>query len=114
MMVGFSLLSHEKAIIQRKYEAMYVLWLVNLNVTRGHSWAGRWRTSDASHRIPAGFCLTTLAYDLAMARVHRSLKRGGRLLISEFIPDEERSSAVVPLLFASLELIVNQRETHLQ
>ncbi len=40
------------------------------------------------------------------SRIHRSLKRGGRLLISSFVPDDERSSAVVPLLFAALELIV--------
>lgn len=40
------------------------------------------------------------------SRIHRSLKRGGRLLISSFIPDDERSSAVVPLLFAAMELIV--------
>ncbi len=39
------------------------------------------------------------------SRAHRSLKRGGRLLISEFIPDNERSSAVVPLLFAAIMLI---------
>ncbi|HEY9205268.1 MAG TPA: class I SAM-dependent methyltransferase [Candidatus Methanoperedens sp.] len=40
------------------------------------------------------------------SRIHRSLKRGGRLLISSFIPDDERSSAVFPLLFAAMELIV--------
>ena len=39
------------------------------------------------------------------SRIHRSLKRGGKLLISSFIPDDERSSAVMPLLFAALELI---------
>ncbi len=37
--------------------------------------------------------------------IHRSLKRGGRLLISEFIPDDERSSAVMPLLFTTIMLI---------
>ncbi len=39
------------------------------------------------------------------SRAHRSLKRGGRLLISEFIPDDERSFAVFPLLFATYMLI---------
>ncbi len=42
------------------------------------------------------------------SRVHHSLKRGGRLLISSFIPDDERSTAVVPLLFAAEELIVTR------
>ncbi len=42
------------------------------------------------------------------SRAHRSLKRGGRLLISSFIPDDERSTAVVPLLFAAIELIVTK------
>jgi ubiquinone/menaquinone biosynthesis C-methylase UbiE len=41
------------------------------------------------------------------SRVHRSLKRGGRLLISEFIPDDERSSTVMPLLFATIMLITS-------
>ena len=42
------------------------------------------------------------------SRIHRSLKREGRLLISSFIPDDERSTAVVPLLFAAIELIVTK------
>ncbi len=41
------------------------------------------------------------------SRIHRSLKSGGRLLISEFIPDDERSSAVMPLLFATIMLITS-------
>ncbi len=39
------------------------------------------------------------------SRIHRSLKRGGKLLIAEFIPDDERSSAVAPLLFAVIMLM---------
>lgn len=39
------------------------------------------------------------------SRIYRSLKRGGRLLISSFTPDDERSSAVVPLLFAAIQLV---------
>lgn len=38
------------------------------------------------------------------SRVHLSLKRGGRLLISSFIPDDERRSAVIPLLYAAIML----------
>lgn len=34
------------------------------------------------------------------ARMHRALAPGGRLLIPDFIPDEARSQAVMPLLFA--------------
>lgn len=40
------------------------------------------------------------------SRAHRALKSGGKLLISEFTPDDERKSAVVPLLFATIMLIV--------
>ncbi len=85
---------------------MYVLWLGEHECDQRALIGGKAANLNRLHRVPPGFCPTTLAYDLAMARVHRSLKRGGRLLISSFIPDDERSSAVVPLLFAALELIV--------
>jgi hypothetical protein len=39
------------------------------------------------------------------SHIHGSLKRGGRLLIAEFVPDDERSSTVMPLLFATIMLI---------
>lgn len=49
--------------------------------------------------------LSAEANQRLFSRIHRSLKRGGRLLISSFIPDDERSSAVMPLLFATIMLI---------
>jgi len=33
-------------------------------------------------------------------RIHRALKPGGQLLIAEIVPDDERSNALFPLLFA--------------
>ena len=83
LIVGFNLLSHEEQSDRGRRPNLIRL------------------PSDSSWIL-----LTTLACDLAVARVYRSLKRGGRLLILEFIPDDERSSAVVPHQFAALELIV--------
>lgn len=49
--------------------------------------------------------LSAEANQMLFSHIHHSLKRGGRLLISSFIPDDERSSAVMPLLFATIMLI---------
>lgn len=38
------------------------------------------------------------------ARIHRALKAAGQLLIAEIIPDDERKSALLPLIFAVLML----------
>jgi 2-polyprenyl-3-methyl-5-hydroxy-6-metoxy-1,4-benzoquinol methylase len=38
------------------------------------------------------------------ARIHRALKPGGQLLIAELIPDDERKTALMPLIFAVLML----------
>ena len=46
------------------------------------------------------------------SRVHLSLKRGGRLLISSFIPDDERRSAVMPLLYAAVMLTATEGNTY--
>ena len=43
------------------------------------------------------------------ARVHRALKPGGLILIAEMIPDNERESALFPLLFA-VNMLVNTEE----
>jgi ubiquinone/menaquinone biosynthesis C-methylase UbiE len=43
------------------------------------------------------------------ARVHRALKPGGVILIAEMIPDNERRTALFPLLFA-VNLLVNTEE----
>lgn len=39
-----------------------------------------------------------------LARVHRALKPGGQLLIAEALPDDERKTALLPLIFAVLML----------
>jgi len=43
------------------------------------------------------------------SRAHRSLKQGGKLLIADMIPDDERRSAVFPLLFA-VNMLINTTE----
>lgn len=43
------------------------------------------------------------------SRVHRALKQEGKLLIAEMIPDDERSKAVFPLMFAA-NMLVNSTE----
>ena len=43
------------------------------------------------------------------SRAHRSLKRGGKLLIADMIPDDERCKAVFPLLFA-VNMLVHSTE----
>jgi len=44
-----------------------------------------------------------------LSRVHRALKRRGKVLIAEMIPDDERSRAVLPLMFAA-NMLVNTTE----
>lgn len=44
-----------------------------------------------------------------ISRCHNSLKDGGTLLIADMIPDDERRSAVFPLLFA-VNMLVNTTE----
>ena len=46
------------------------------------------------------------------SRIHLSLKHGGRLLISSFIPDDERRSAIVPLLYATIMLTATEGNTY--
>jgi SAM-dependent methyltransferase len=41
-------------------------------------------------------------------RIHRALRPEGELLIAEFIPDDERKSAFMPLIFAVLMLAITQ------
>lgn len=43
------------------------------------------------------------------SRAHRSLKSGGKLLIADMIPDDERCKAVFPLLFA-VNMLVHSAE----
>jgi len=43
------------------------------------------------------------------SRCHKSLKQNGRLLIADMIPDDERKTAVFPLLFA-VNMLVNTTE----
>lgn len=42
-------------------------------------------------------------------RVHRALKHGGKVLIADMIPDDERKCAVFPLMFAA-NMLVNSTE----
>jgi ubiquinone/menaquinone biosynthesis C-methylase UbiE len=42
-------------------------------------------------------------------RLHRALKAGGRLVIADMLPDEERREATFPLLFA-VNMLVNTDE----
>jgi ubiquinone/menaquinone biosynthesis C-methylase UbiE len=44
-----------------------------------------------------------------LARVHRALKPGGVILIAEMLPDNERQTALLPLLFA-VNMLVNTEE----
>jgi ubiquinone/menaquinone biosynthesis C-methylase UbiE len=43
------------------------------------------------------------------SRAHRSLKHGGKLLIADMIPDDDRCTAVFPLLFA-VNMLINSTE----
>jgi ubiquinone/menaquinone biosynthesis C-methylase UbiE len=43
------------------------------------------------------------------SRAHRSLKSGGKLLIADMIPDDDRCKAVFPLLFA-VNMLINSTE----
>lgn len=43
------------------------------------------------------------------SRAHRSLKRDGKLLIADMIPDDDRCKAVFPLLFA-VNMLINSTE----
>lgn len=93
---------------------MYVLWLCEPECDKRALVGRKAANLSASHRIPPGFCLTRLACDLAMARVHRSLKQGGRLLIQNVY--QMTSAALLWCLFclphSNSSLL--QRETHLQ
>ena len=42
-------------------------------------------------------------------RVHRALKRGGKVLIAEMIADDERKKDIFPLMFAA-NMLVNSTE----
>jgi ubiquinone/menaquinone biosynthesis C-methylase UbiE len=44
-----------------------------------------------------------------MARIYRALKPGGAIMIAEMIPDDERRTALLPLLFA-VNMLVNTEE----
>lgn len=46
---------------------------------------------------------------ILFSRAYNSLKKGGKLLIAEMIPDDNRSSAVFPLLFA-VNMLVHTTE----